>query len=165
VSRAARAETASSTFRIWRLTKARYARTCLDGEGARKAGGRWNERGVAVAYCASTLSLAVLELLVHVDASTIPDDMMAVPITVPDDVRIEDLRPPKGYDTVPVSRAAQRAGSAWVTEGRTLLLRVPSVVVPEEMNVLVNPAHADIARLVVGRARPFRFDPRLVRRA
>lgn len=155
----------SAGTRIWRLTKARYTRTCLDGEGAKKAGGRWNERGVALAYCASTLSLAVLELLVHVDANAIPDDMVAVPITVPDDVRAEVLRPPKGYDAVPVSRAAQRAGSTWVKEGRTLLLRVPSVVVPEEMNVLVNPAHPDIGRLVVGRARPFRFDPRLVKRS
>ena len=73
-------------MRLWRLSKARWARTPLDGEGARRTGGRWNPPGRPVVYCGSTLSLATLEVLVHMSLETMPDDYVVIALEVPDDL-------------------------------------------------------------------------------
>jgi RES domain-containing protein len=147
-----------------RLVKARNAAAPLDGEGARRAGGRWNPRGMAVAYCASSLSLAVLELLVHVDTNALPDDLVAIQVDIPDDlparrVLATDLPGDWRQDS---GRAALRAlGARWFRDRREPLLVVPSVVVPGERNVLINPLHPDAGRIEVVAREPFRLDPRL----
>jgi RES domain-containing protein len=149
-------------MRVYRLCRAAYADDPLSGEGARLYGGRWNPKGVRVAYCASTLSLAVLEILVH--TSVLPADYVSIAIEIPDDLAIEVLRPrdrPPGWDATPAPAAAQRLGAQWVARGRAVALEVPSAVVPEETNILINPAHEGVARIVVGRPKAFRFDPRL----
>lgn len=148
---------------VWRIARAPYA--ALDGEGARRYGGRWNSGGVAVVYASTTLSLAALEYLVHVDPEDVPADLVAMGIRLPDDppgerVRLSDL--PPDWNRVPDHPACVARGDAWAREARTLLLRVPSAVVPEEENVLLNPRHPDAARIRVDRSRPFAFDPRLL---
>jgi RES domain-containing protein len=147
-----------------RLVKARHAATALDGEGARRVGGRWNPPGSPVVYGASSLSLAVLELLVHVDPEAMPDDLVALRVEIPEDLPSLRLRP----DELPADwrldrgRAGLRAlGLRWLQEAASAVLVVPSVIVPEEDNLLVNPGHPDAARIRIAGQRPFHLDARL----
>jgi RES domain-containing protein len=136
----------------WRLCREPYAD--LNGEGARLYGGRWNTPGRPLVYAASTASLAVLEVRVHLDLppELLPDDYVLMTVDL-GDLAVEDVS-----DIL----ANQRDyGDAWLRERRTPVLRVPSVIVPEDSNVLVNPGHpAAAGARIVGR-RPFAFDRRL----
>jgi RES domain-containing protein len=150
---------------LWRLCQRRYAGRPLDGEGARLYGGRWNYPGTPVMYTAGSLALAALEVLVHVDQDIAPMDLVATPIDVPRRIRIEEIHLtdlPVNWRSTPAPEQLQRLGTAWVQRATSVLLRVPSVVVPEEHNYLVNPAHPARRRLKVGSPRPFTFDPRLL---
>ncbi len=149
---------------IWRLCRQRHANRPLDGEGARLYGGRWNYPGTAVAYTAGTLALAALEVLVHVDHDLAPTDLAAIPINVPRGIRIEEIHLselPQHWRRTPAPEQLQELGTAWIRRGSSLLLRVSSVVIPEEHNYLVNPAHRDLPRLRVGKPKLFTFDSRL----
>jgi RES domain-containing protein len=136
----------------WRLCREPYAD--LNGEGARLYGGRWNTPGRPLVYAASTASLAVLEVRVHLDLppELLPDDYLLMTVDL-GDLAVED---------VPDILANQPDyGDAWLRERRTPVLRVPSVIVPEDSNVLVNPGHpAAASARIVGRRR-FAFDRRL----
>jgi RES domain-containing protein len=140
----------------------------LDGEGARLYGGRWNSPGAPAAYAASHLSLAVLELLVHTDPDTLPADLVAHTVEAPDDLpaeRVDAASLPPDWREVPDHPACRALGDAWLAAARTPLLAVPSAVVPEETNWLLNPRHPAAARVRAVRARPFSFDARLLTRA
>lgn len=146
----------------WRLTRAAHQR--LDWEGARLYGGRWNSEGVAVAYMSSSLSLAALEHLVHIDIEDVPSDLVAMEIALPDDVSIEEVDPaalPSDWRGTPDHQACVRAGNAWVAEGDSLLLRVPSAIIPTETNLLLNPGHSEARTARVIGSVPFQYDPRL----
>lgn len=149
-------------MRAWRIVPARRAATAFTGEGARLYGGRFNSPGTAVVYVSAHQSLAALELLVHIlhhprlPCVVFPVDWDGLP---EERVRPEDL--PADWRAEPVTVDTMRLGDAWARAGRTALLRVPSAVVPDEENLLLNPAHPDFARLRVGAPRPFSFDPRL----
>ncbi|MGH7391664.1 MAG: RES family NAD+ phosphorylase [Candidatus Rokuibacteriota bacterium] len=150
-------------IRVWRLTKRRTAG--FDGEGSRRYGGRWNHPGAPAVYTAAHLSLAVLEVLVHVTAvADLPADLVAIPADLPDDLlienaRIEDL--PRDWRRIPAPAALADRGTAWLTAARTAVLAVPSAVVPPETVYILNPAHPDFRRIIVGRAEPFGLDARL----
>jgi len=147
---------------VWRLTRRRFRK--LDGEGARRAGGRWNDLGSAVVYTSSTLSLAALEYLVHVDIEDAPGDLIAMRIEVPDGVPIEEVAAddlPDDWRREPRHPACVEIGERWLSTGTALALRVPSAVIPEEANWLINPAHPDARRVRVFSTRRFAFDPRL----
>lgn len=136
----------------------------MSGDGARLFSGRWNEAGVAMVYCASSLALAAMEIFVHMDPSVAPDDLVAVEIAAPDDVAVEEVGLrllPKRWRATEVETAEM--GTAWARSGRTALLRVPSAVVEGEWNVLLNPAHAEFGRVTVTRVAPFHFDERMFR--
>lgn len=150
---------------LWRLT--RKAHTTLDGEGARLYGARWNSRETAVVYAASHLSLAALEYLVHIDLQDAPDDLVALRLHVPDsatELAYEPTALPAGWRDTPPRPESQAIGDHWARSGEHLLLRVPSVLVPEESNVLVNPAHPDASRVRVSASRNFSYDLRLLDR-
>jgi len=153
--------------RVWRL--ARRAHGALDGQGARRWGGRWNSPGRPVVYCSRLLSLAALEYLVHLNPTLAPDDLTAFAVDLPDDVgeRLAEAELPAGWGRRVA--ATREIGDRWLAAGRSPLLIVPSAVlpaalVPEEVNVLINPAHPAGAALRVADQRPFSFDPRLLRR-
>lgn len=115
-----------------------------------------------VVYCASSLALACLEVFVHVDATELPDDLVAIRVELPEDAVVEDVGPlPRGWRAVPGPPSLRRIGSAWAARGQALGLRVPSAVIPEETNLLLNPKHPDMARVVRGLPRKFAFDPRM----
>jgi len=146
----------------WRLTKTRYLATAWDGEGARTSGGRWNSAGTAVVYTSATLSLALVETLVHVPSGVLPA-YTAVPIEFDDSlvavVDTADL--PANWKDQPAPPETRVIGDSWVGSSKSALLRVPSVVVPSEFNYVVNPRHPDFGRIRIGAPMPFPFDPRL----
>lgn len=149
--------------RAWRLAKTRHAAAAFDGEGARRFGGRWNSKGVAVAYASSSLSLAALEVVVHMPGSAIS----AYSVVIADfgEHLIEDLPRsvlPADWKEYPAPSATQGLGDRWVAEGRSLVLRVPSVIVETEHNFLVNVSHPDFNRIRIAPPVPFDFDPRLL---
>jgi RES domain-containing protein len=148
---------------VWRITREPYQ--ALDGEGARLNGGRWNSEGVAVVYTSTTLALAALEYLVHVDPEDVPEDLVAMRIQIPDGLPDERVRAsglPADWNEVPDHPACVRRGDAWAKDARAAVLRVPSAIVPEEENILINPRHTDAGRIAVVHTRAFAFDPRLL---
>ena len=147
----------------WRLTKTKYLSTAWDGEGARKAGGRWNRPGVPVVYTSGSLSLALVEVLVHLPAAILPAysaisvefDASLVTIVTPAELA-------KNWKDSPPTPATQAIGTEWFAKGTSAVLRVPSVVVSGEFNFILNPAHRDFLRIRIGAPMPFPFDPRLL---
>ncbi len=141
---------------VYRLCKAIHA--ALDGEGARRWGGCWNSPGRPMVYAAASPSLAVLEVLVHLDlpAELLPDDMVLLTIDVPDDAVLDQIATPTDKN------AYRQAGDAFLTDGTALGLKVHSIVVPQETNLLLNVRHADMVRVTVVASEPFLFDPRLL---
>jgi RES domain-containing protein len=147
---------------VWRL--ARLAHAKLDGEGARLAGGRWNSRGRPAVYTSSRLSLAALELLVHTDVPLVPPDLVAFEIEIPDDVPMDSIdiaALPKDW-RVPGNRTCRDLGDAWLVSEHTAVLKVPSAVVPEEFNYIVNPRHDGSKAISIVSRRKFAFDSRLL---
>lgn len=117
-------------------------------------------------YTSSTLALAALEYLVHLDLAVVPSDLMAITIEVPDTVPVTFLDPnalPATWAQFADCPACQAAGDAWLAKAQFALLRVPSAPIPDEANVLLNPQHPDAAHWRTVVERPFHFDPRLVR--
>jgi RES domain-containing protein len=141
---------------VYRLAKAAF--TALDGEGARLYGGRWNSAGRPMIYTAASPSLAVLEVLVHLDLpiELMPDDYRMLAIDIPDDVDIERLdKTPASPETCPA------IGDDFLARGASLALLVPSVVVPQECNALINVRQAAMGSVRLIGDEPFAFDRRL----
>src|SRR3954453_11826952 len=139
-------------MRAWRICRDAYA--ALPGEGARLWGGRWNSPGRPLVCAADSAALAVLEVRVHLDLSfdLLPADYVLLTL---------DLGT-ASIETVPRLPADTAAfGDAWLAAGCTAVLHVPSVIVPESANILINPRHPDATRVTIAEKRPFVFDERL----
>jgi RES domain-containing protein len=150
-------------MRVWRIARGVY--DPLDGEGPRRFGGRWSSRGAPAVYTAAHLSLAVLEVLVHADPDLIPDDLAVFEVDVPDDLPLERVTAtalPGDWQSMPEHRVCRPLGDGWLARGAASVLAVPSAIVPEETNYLINPAHPESSRVRVVQTRPFVFDPRLL---
>ena len=118
-------------------------------------------------YTAAHLSLAVLEILVHVAAQEdLPTDLVAISADLPDGLGIEHVgveELPPVWRRTPAPTVLADRGTAWLTAARTAVLAVPSAVIPAETNYILNPGHPDFRRIVVHRAERFDLDWRLVR--
>ncbi len=148
-ARAFRIGDRNGKFKIW------------SGEGAALHDGRWHEKGQEVIYAAEHLSLAMLESLVHFNG-ILPDGQHFIEITLPAGVTYEAIT----RDTIEGwhqkdSVSARTFGAQWLKEKRSALLFVPSVVVREERNLLINPAHKDFRLIAVGLELPVHWDSRL----
>ena len=148
----------------WRIVREKHVATAFTGEGAAKYGGRWNSPGVPVVYTSASRALAALEMLVHLNPPCF-FTYKAFQIQFDEEVirRIpaEDL--PPGWDAEPPPGSTVRLGDQWAEGRQSAVLEVPSIIVPEESNYLVNPLHPDFSRIKIGPAADFVFDPRLVR--
>ncbi len=150
-------------MQAWRIAKERYA---LDraGTGSQLTGGRWNSQGVAVIYAGLTPGVCALEKLVHTSDHLIAD-LVLVSIQLPDDDSLykkylpSDL--PKGWSAVPSSTASIEFGDRFVAEQKYLGIILPSAVMPEEFNLLINPGHPAYHLVSYKIERPFTFDERL----
>jgi RES domain-containing protein len=147
----------------WRITKRKHARNAFTGEGASEFGGRWNNPGTAVVYTAQSQSLAALEMLVYLDSSELLEKYLLLGVDFDQSLirSIEHSALPKNWRSDPAPASLRSIGDDWILAGTSVVLRVPSALVPEENNYLLNPGHHDFARVRVGKPVAFRFDPRL----
>jgi RES domain-containing protein len=152
----------------WRIATdaRRYPADDMSGAGAAARGGRWNDRGTALVYTSESRALACLETLVHLDDGGLPLNRYLIRIDIPDAVwkaarQATPATLPVGWDAEPASITSVMLGTAWAQSGATAILRVPSVIVPEEENILINPAHPDTARIKATKVRRWLYDPRL----
>lgn len=139
----------------------------MTGAGAKSTGDRWNEKGVPVVYAAQNRSLACLETIVHPNAGGLPLNRTLVEVTISDDVWAprEQLDATKlvGWDARRASRTGIGFGTEWARSRRAPILVVPSVVVPGDVNVLVNPLHPSSASPVARKVRLWTYDPRMAK--
>jgi RES domain-containing protein len=145
---------------LWRLTRRPYAD--LRGRGGELADGRWHTRGRPVVYCAASAALAVLVVRVHLDL--LPDDYVLMRIEAPNDLAARTIRPsdlPTGWRSR--EDLCRPIGDAWLEEGSTALLSVPSSIVEVEGNTLLNPRHPEARYVTVAEVTPFGWDERLFR--
>jgi RES domain-containing protein len=149
-------------FRVCPAMHAPHGAAAFSGTGARLHGGRWNSKGVTVAYASATLSLSALELLVHTDVkllSTLP--LVACAASWPAGLAVETVDAaalPPGWRDTP----AAAFGDLWARNRRSAILLVPSAIVPMERNVIINPHHPDAGLITYAAPEPFRYDPRLL---
>lgn len=149
----------------WRLTKTKHLPHAFDGEGARLYGGRWSSPGRRVVYVSESLALAVLEVLVHLQDTSILAAYSTIRVSF-DDVLVSAVSAgslPANWRQSPPPAEAQAIGDAWLDAAASAILEVPSAVVDREHNYLMNPAHKDFNRVTIGPAVPYEFDPRLVK--
>lgn len=145
---------------LYRIVKCAYAD--LSGTGARLYGGRWNSEGRSMVYLASSRSLAVLEALVHLSPTNLPDGFCIMTIDAPDDVlEISFKQLPKNWNEYPEHNILKQIGNDFLIKQKHLLLKVPSAIVKEEFNYLLNPLHKDAALVKIISTQPFTFDQRL----
>jgi len=139
----------------------RHDRTSLDGVGGLHADGRWHRLGSRIVYTAATVSLALVEVRVHLEMA--PQGWVSLEIDLPDSlIQLLDLSSlPPGWSTDRVT--TQSVGEAWLRNRQWAAFAVPSVIVPSEVNYLLNPLHPDSSRIKVRSVTPVPFDPRLFR--
>lgn len=154
--------------RLWRIAADTPLWTAEDmaGKGAAHKGARWNHAGELVTYASTSISLAAWETRAHLGkGARLPWNRYLVRIDIPDDVwAAREILPrpaTTGWDAIPEGLVSRAAGSAWLASGRTALLAVPSVIIEEEDNVLVNPVHPHASRITATKVRRFVYDPRI----
>ena len=150
---------------LWRIAAETriYPATDLSGGGAAKNPGRWNEDSQPVLYTAPTIAIAVLETAAHIDAAGLPLNRFLIGIEVPESAWtarevLNILALPSTWSAIPAGKASVAIGAEWLRSLRSLVLVVPSVIVPEEPATLLNPAHPDASKLTATARRPFEYD-------
>ena len=155
------------TVLVWRIgiDTPDYGADDLSGEGPRRTGGRWNRPGTPMIYTSSSVALACLETIVHLVAGDLPLNRYLVSVEIPDDVwktaAVLETRDHVGWDAIPAGITSLQAGYQWTTAGTSALLLAPSVIVPEENNILINPAHPAATGIRAKKLRRWTYDVRL----
>lgn len=151
-------------MQVYRIAKQKYIKD-LSGVGAKTVGGRWNPKGIAVLYTSTSTALSALEVLAHLPAAYFPDDMAIATITIPDElvttIKIESL--PDNWNEIPVPIEIQNFTMPWITEEKYLGLKIPSIIIPKEENLLINPLHPKFGEIRLMDIEPFSFDMRLLK--
>ena len=156
---------ADDALTAWRLVRPAYGSRPLafSGEGARRYGGRWNSPGHTLVYTSLNLSLAALETLAQADRRHFERHYVVFEVRVPHELVLElrqqDL--PDDWRARPVSIGARAIGDSWCEQSASVALTVPSVLVPQERNLLLYPPHPRFAEVHIGEPQRFRFDERL----
>lgn len=155
---------------VWRIAQDTkdYEADDLSGKGAEFTGGRWNDKGLPVLYSSSNRALACLETVVHLNAGGLPLNRYLIEVSLPDAAwaaaqKITERTAPVGWDAEPASKTASDYGSNWIRANATLLLIVPSAIVPDEANILINPRHIGMGLVTARKVRKWLYDPRLGR--
>ena len=147
------------TLTAYRLSLRRYADRAFAGDGARRVGGRWNPPGLPAVYTSATLSLAAMELLVHLSGPQDAPDLVFFRIEFEAKLLVEP-RLPKQWRKLSL-QGSRALGREWLVGTASPVLQVPSFVVPTESNFVVNPLHPDFRRIKIGKAEQFALDARL----
>jgi RES domain-containing protein len=150
---------------LYRITKKKHSKD-LSGTGAKKVGGRFNSIGKSVVYTASSIALASLEILVHMDKDLIPENLTIVELDFPKDlnidiVKIADLG--KRWNKYPAPKYCQNIGDNWIDNSSSVGLQVPSAIIKneKEFNMVLNPSHKDFKEVKISKIEKFTLDPRL----
>jgi len=153
-------------FSVWRITSKKFTKAAFNGEGARLYGGRWNTPGTPLIYTAESKSLAILEILVHLESPDLLQKFVLFEVKVEESftTEIDPESLPSNWREDPPPGAAQSIGDDWARDARSAVLRIPSAIVPGEFNYLLNPRHPDFRKLKIGPPKSFFFDSRLARR-
>lgn len=148
----------------WRIVGERYKDDAFSGEGARLRAGRWNSKGTTMVYTAGSIALASIEMMVNLPGPMLLDEFFRISVQIPPnliiDLALDKL--PGDWNSRPVSPAIKAIGDRWIKKRKSVVLKVPSVVIPEEYNYLLNPNHPDFGKITIGSPIKYRFDPRLV---
>ncbi|MFT4532865.1 MAG: RES domain-containing protein [Saprospiraceae bacterium] len=147
-------------MKVYRISNKKYAEQ-LNGEGAYRVGGRWNSKGVRMIYTSTSIALASLEVLVHSDGIPIPDGMILLTLEVPNKYIQLLEKPPFNWNEIPPQGAAKIVGDDFIKFNKVLGLKVPSAIIPEEYNLLINPLHMHIDKIEIVSQRDYAFDGRL----
>ena len=153
---------------LWRIAvdTPNYGSDDLSGKGAETTGGRWNRKGTPCIYASHSIALACLETMVHLSGSNpLPLNRYLVRIDVSEEAwetrAIFDERTHVGWDALPAGLVSLSWGAHWLKTRETLIAQVPSMVVPEEFNILVNPRHVDARQCIATKLRRWTYDLRL----
>ncbi len=150
----------------WRIVLASEAAGAFSGEGSGRYGGRWNSRGVRIIYASEYQSTVALEVFIHNNPFSPDEPFTAFRLEWPDSL-IETYpakKLPADWKMPHPSASTMEIGDKWARENRSVVLAVPSAIVPVERNFLLNPAHPDFKRIKIHPAVDFCFDPRLIGR-
>ena len=150
----------TSAITSYRIVKRRFVGTAFSGEGARLYGGRWNSPGVRVIYTSSTIALALLEWRAHLTYWPAPP-VALIEVQFDAGLVLSSVRLPTSWQRTPSPKENAAVGDNWVKAGKSAVLKLPSAIVPEEYNYLLNPAHPGFGKVTIGRPRFLRVDPRL----
>ncbi|MEM1169419.1 MAG: RES family NAD+ phosphorylase [Cyanobacteria bacterium P01_H01_bin.35] len=150
---------------IWRISHKKYIDIALTGESYNRSRGRWNSKGTALIYTSATLSLATLETLVCMEIENFGNIFVSISVRIPDNFPIkqvdESLLPHNWRDT-PSPEALASIGDKWLTSKTTAVLRVPSAIIPQEYNYLINPLHPDFEKISIASPQPFILDRNII---
>ncbi|WP_046755070.1 RES family NAD+ phosphorylase [Kordia jejudonensis] len=148
---------------VYRIDRAKRKNELLSGIGAEKIGGRWNEIGTRAIYTSQHISLSYLEVVMHLDITEdLPSDRILVHIEIPDDVSVFELKKlPKNWNTFPYNSKTQEIFTKFVEYNKQAVLKVPSAIVRDEFNYILNPRHVDFPKIKVVKVQKFAFDSRL----
>jgi RES domain-containing protein len=152
--------------KVYRICKTKYSLIAFDGEGAFRAGGRWNSIGTRVVYTAESLSLAVLEMLVHFQDQSVLSTYSFIEVKIDESLILsvfEIAKLPKRWNQYPSSYEIQTIGDEWAKNNLSAVLKVPSAIIQSESNYLINPKHKDFTQISTGIPRDFIFDERLLK--
>ena len=148
---------------FYRIVGSHRAATALDGEGARKFGGRWNPPGVPVVYLTESRALSALEILVHFGRDVAKASWKLIEVEVPENL-IEEIslsRLPRGWDDLSSTSVSRQLGARWVEKAADLGILLPSAIIPEERILMLNVRHPGFSKMKISKPVPFLFDPRL----
>lgn len=151
---------------FYRIAKTEHIRD-LSGTGARLYGGRWNHKGTAMLYASEHRSLAILEFLVHTSIQSFPNDVSLISLQVSMPTEALEVTPsdlPPSWRESPAPFQLAEIGSDWITSGKGLLLKVPSAIVPEERNTLINPSHPNSEKISINSVSSFSLDSRFFKK-
>ncbi|HYM94428.1 MAG TPA: RES family NAD+ phosphorylase [Chitinophagaceae bacterium] len=149
---------------LFRITQGKFAED-LSGNGARLYGGRWNSEGLFALYTSFSRALALLETLAHTPAKMLNEkEYMLITLSIPDTIKLEELDREKltaGWDAPDTRPLTKNLGDQFLRQKKSLLLAVPSVLMPEENNFLINPVHKDMRKVKLVHKRKIYFDTRV----
>ena len=150
-------------MKVYRISRQKHAKD-LSGTGAKLNGGRWNSKGRSALYAAEHISLAKLEVAVHLDFDIIPDSYCLIEIELPDHLKIKIVEMdelPENWNAIPYLQSTQKLGDSILDQNEAVAFKVPSAVVSQEFNYILNPNHPDFKTIQISKIDSFSFDQRL----
>ncbi len=146
---------------VFRISREKYIKD-ISGIGAKLSGGRWNPKGYAVLYSSEHKSLAALEVLVHLNKNTVPDDLKVISLAIPDNYidEFDEKKFNKILKQIDSNQRLKNEGTNWLDSKKSLALKVPSILIPGEKNIIINPEHKAFKEIQILSIENFVFDER-----